>query len=58
MMDIRFQAGGSGRWKADAALAFFFEGEGPEQAASALEQAAPWLGIAQPCAITGAGRGK
>ena len=45
-MDIRFQAGGSGRWKADAALAFFFEGEGPEQAASALEQAAPWLGIA------------
>lgn len=46
MMDIRFQAGGSGRWKADAALAFFFEGEGPEQAASALEQAAPWLGIA------------
>ena len=46
MMDIRFQTGGGSCWKADAALAFFFEGEGPEQAAPALEQAAPWLGIA------------
>ena len=54
MMDIRFQAGGSGRWKADAALAFFFEGEGPEQAASALEQAAPWSG-GQACRSGGQG---
>ena len=46
MMDIRFQAGGGERWKAEAVLAFFFEGEKVEQAAPVLEQAVPWLSIA------------
>lgn len=45
-MDIRFQNGGPSAWKAEAVLTFIFEGEGPDQACQALEQAAPWLGIA------------
>ena len=45
-MDIRFQNGGPSSWKAEAVLTFVLEGEGPDQACHALEQAAPWLGIA------------
>ena len=45
-MDIRFQAGGPSRWKADVVLSFVFEGENAETACSALAERAPWLGIA------------
>ncbi|MCQ2444732.1 MAG: DUF6125 family protein [Mailhella sp.] len=45
-MEIRYQVGGPSKWKADAVLQFVFSGEGPEEACSALMQAAPWLGIA------------
>ena len=45
-MDIRFQTGGPSRWKGDAVMTFVFEGEGVEQACSALAQNALWLGIA------------
>ncbi len=45
-MDIRFQVGGPSHWKADAVMTFVFEGEGVEQACSALAQNALWLGIA------------
>ena len=45
-MDIRFQAGGASKWKADAVISFVFEGEDAEQACSALIQNALWLGIA------------
>ncbi len=46
MMEIRFQAGGGSRWKADAIISFTFEGEGVEQAGSALLEAAPFMTIA------------
>ena len=45
-MDIRFQAGGASKWKADAVMSFVFEGEDAEQACSALCQSALWLSIA------------
>ncbi|MBQ4325602.1 MAG: aminopeptidase, partial [Mailhella sp.] len=45
-MDIRFQAGGPSKWKADAVISFVFEGEDAEQACSALIQNALWLSIA------------
>ena len=45
-MDIRFQAGGASKWKADAVLSFIFEGENAEQACSVLIQNALWLSIA------------
>ncbi|HJD96047.1 M17 family metallopeptidase [Mailhella massiliensis] len=45
-MDIRFQAGGPSRWKADVALSFVFEGEKAEQTCPELAERAPWLGIA------------
>ena len=45
-MDIRFQAGGPSKWKADAVISFVFEGEDAEQACSVLMQNALWLGIA------------
>ncbi|MBQ4616143.1 MAG: leucyl aminopeptidase [Mailhella sp.] len=45
-MDIRFQAGGASKWKADAVMTFIFEGEDAEQACSVLMQNALWLGIA------------
>ena len=44
-MDIRFQAGGPSRWKADVVMTFVFEGEGVEQACSVLSSNALWLGI-------------
>ena len=45
-MEIRFQAGGASKWKADAVISFVFEGEDAEQACSVLMQSALWLGIA------------
>ena len=45
-MEIRFQAGGPSRWKADVVLSFVFEGEHGEHACPELEERAPWLGIA------------
>ncbi|MBR6673399.1 MAG: aminopeptidase, partial [Mailhella sp.] len=45
-MDIRFQAGGASKWKADAVISFVFEGEDAEQACSVLVQNALWLSIA------------
>ena len=45
-MDIRFQAGGPSRWKADVVMTFVFEGEGVEQACSVLASNVLWLGIA------------
>ena len=45
-MDIRFQTGGPSQWKADVVVTFVFEGEGVEEACSALAQSAIWLSIA------------
>ena len=45
-MDIRFQAGGASKWKADAVMTFVFEGEDAEQACAVLSQSALWLSIA------------
>ena len=45
-MEIRFQAGGASKWKADAVISFVFEGEDAEKACSVLIQNALWLSIA------------
>ena len=45
-MDIRFQAGGPSRWKADVVLSFVFEDVRVELAWPELAERAPWLGIA------------
>ncbi len=45
-MDIRFQAGGASKWKADAVISFIFEGETVEQACSELIKNALWMSIA------------
>ena len=41
-MDIRFQAGGPSKWKADAVISFVFEGEDAEQACSCSPTTANW----------------
>ena len=45
-MDTGFQTGGPSAWKADIALTFIFEGEGPAQACPKLLERAIWLDIA------------
>ncbi len=45
-MDTGFQTGGPSAWKADVALTFVFEGEGPAQACPELLERAIWLDIA------------
>lgn len=45
MTDIRFQALGPSKWKADALMLFMCEGEKPD-ACKAVDDAAPWLAIA------------
>ncbi|MFV0422713.1 leucyl aminopeptidase [Oleidesulfovibrio sp.] len=45
-MDVRFQRGPSGEWKANVVLAFAFKGEDIRTQAKALIDVAPWLDIA------------
>jgi leucyl aminopeptidase len=45
-MDLRFQRGPSGEWKASVVLAFAFKGEDIRKQAQALIDVAPWLDIA------------
>lgn len=45
-MELRFQAGGANRWKAEVTLTFAFKGQTWEGACQELAAGAPWLGIA------------